>query len=341
MNGQSKSIPILDRSSVGGARRSAMQAAGTFGFDEEQRSDIGIVVTEAANNMVLHAAAGEVLLCPALDPQGSVYALDLLSLDKGPGIDDVGRARQDGFSTLGTAGQGLGAIDRQSQQTEMYTQVGGGTALWSRFLLDPTRAPSDPAATFGAVNVPVKGEHDCGDSFLVVPAADRVLYMVVDGLGHGPAARRAAVAAVEIVREYAHEPPAEIVGRAHDALRSTRGAAVALAAYSPEKAQITYAAVGNITSTLTSGATTRSMVSQNGTLGVVLPRTVQEYTYPCPAGASLLMFSDGLNSRCGFNGYAGLATRHPQLIAGVLYRDFSRGRDDATILAARLGGRRS
>jgi hypothetical protein len=52
----------------------------------------------------------------------------------------------------------------------------------------------------------------------------------------------------------------------------------------------------------------------------------------------LIMHSDGVATRWNLEQYAGLASRHPALIAGVLYRDFTRGRDDATILVMRDRG---
>jgi hypothetical protein len=47
------------------------------------------------------------------------------------------------------------------------------------------------------------------------------------------------------------------------------------------------------------------------------------------------MHSDGLATQWNLGAYAGLQTRHPSLIAAVLYRDFVRGRDDVTVVVAR------
>jgi hypothetical protein len=49
----------------------------------------------------------------------------------------------------------------------------------------------------------------------------------------------------------------------------------------------------------------------------------------------LVLHSDGLGSSWDFETYPGLIARDPALIAGVLYRDFTRGRDDVTVLAFR------
>ncbi len=64
-------------------------------------------------------------------------------------------------------------------------------------------------------------------------------------------------------------------------------------------------------------------------------RKFQEFAYPFPKGATLVMHSDGLISRWTLDAYPGLAAHDPALVAGVLYRDFQRGRDDVTVLVAR------
>ena len=76
------------------------------------------------------------------------------------------------------------------------------------------------------------------------------------------------------------------------------------------------------------------MVSHNGTAGHSAGR-IQEFTYPVPPQATIVMFSDGLGSHWDLAAYPGLAQRSPALIAGVLYRDFSRRRDDVTVVVAR------
>lgn len=326
-----RSIPITDRSSAGELRRVAMSTAELAGFEEHQRSNIGIVATEAANNILLHAKQGEVLIGCQQNHAGCDF--DLIALDSGPGIRDVSRALEDGYSTAGTQGQGLGAMSRLSDNFSIYSLPDKGTALFSRFRLRPAR--EEPA--FASIRVAMHGETRCGDAFAVLPGRTRSVYVVADGLGHGPGASEASEEAVAVVRERAECSPAEMMEAAHDALKKTRGAAVSIAAVDHERGQVTYAGVGNVAASLFLGGTSRSMVSQNGTLGMVLPR-VQEYNYPFEPGALLLMFSDGLNSRCSLVGYPGIRGRPLPLLAGLLYRDFSRRRDDATVLVATLQG---
>ena len=75
------------------------------------------------------------------------------------------------------------------------------------------------------------------------------------------------------------------------------------------------------------------MVSYNGTVGHEV-RKIREFTYLWPKGGLLVMHSDGLGTQWRLDRYPGLIARHPSLIAGVLYRDFNRGRDDVTVLVA-------
>ncbi|MGA7155351.1 MAG: ATP-binding protein [Acidobacteriaceae bacterium] len=327
-----RSIPITDRSSIGEARRVAVQAAQALGFAEEHRSDIGIVATEAATNILLHAQTGELLVCPFLETEAGW--LDLFALDTGRGIDDISRAMEDGFSSAGTAGHGLGAIERLSDLTSLYSLAEKGTAHWSRFLL----GVPGPSSSVGVVSIPVRGETKCGDAFFMEIGASRSLYMVVDGLGHGAGATEAAEEAVATVKRSSQESLTEILLRSHNALKKTRGAAMSIAAIDHERQVMKFAGIGNVGALLITGSGSRSLVSQNGTLGVVLPRTTQEYTYPIERNTSLLMFSDGLSTKTSTAGYPGILNRHAALVAGILYRDFGRRRDDATVLFAPIGG---
>ena len=317
---------------MGEARRTAVQHALALGFSEERRNDVGIAVTEMATNVLVHGRGGEVLVCPAGKPDGPAW-LDILALDAGPGIRDMAMAMEDGFSTAGTAGQGLGAVTRLADESSLFSAAEKGTANWSRFHLGAL----SPDAAVGVISIPVKGETKCGDGYLLLPGATRSLYMVVDGLGHGAGANEAAMEAMLSVRKYSGDSAAEMVQRTHEALKKTRGAAMSIAIVNHDRQICTYAGVGNVTGLLVTGSVSRSMVSQNGTLGAVLPRSVQEYTYPVERNTLLVMFSDGLNTRADLGNYAGVQHRHPMLMAGLLYRDFTRRRDDATVMVAPVG----
>jgi len=131
---QSVAVRVEEMSGVAEARRAAVALARRAGLDEEQSGRVALVATEAATNMLRHADGGEFLA--AASPGGGGAALELLALDKGPGIPDVGRAMRDGYSTWGGAGTGLGAIARLASEYQIYTAEGKGAALLARFLPD-------------------------------------------------------------------------------------------------------------------------------------------------------------------------------------------------------------
>jgi hypothetical protein len=128
--------------------------------------------------------------------------------------------------------------------------------------------------------------------------------------------------------------PAEILQYVHEALRKTRGAVAAVAEIRPHSGTLLYAGIGNISGVVLSRGASRSLVSHNGTLGMTVSR-IQEFTVDWPADGTLIMHSDGLQSRWDLSAYAGLLARHPAIIGGVLLRDFRRQRDDASVVVVK------
>src|SRR5215475_1358438 len=111
-------------------------------------------------------------------------------------------------------------------------------------------------------------------------------------------------------------------------------ARVAVAEVDLEGAVVKFCGVGNIAGVIATATTTRHLVSHNGTAGH-RAGTINEFSYPWPPGGLLVLHSDGLGSHWSLDRYPGLAERDPSLIAGVLYRDFARRRDDVTVVVAR------
>jgi hypothetical protein len=242
-------------------------------------------------------------------------------------------ALRDGFSSTGTPGNGLGAIARLASLFDIYSRSGAGTALFARVWAAPA-APRDDGVLLGALNVAHPGEPVSGDCWAVQVAGQRTVVMVADGLGHGTYANQAALAAAAVFRQHAQAPPAEMLERIHEALRPTRGAAVAVGEIDRSRQLLRFAGLGNIAGTILANGATRSVVSHHGTAGHDV-RRIQEFTYPWPAGAVLVLHSDGLTSRWTMDPYPGLLERHPMLIAAMLYRDCRRARDDTTVVVVR------
>lgn len=323
-------VPVSDASQVGQARRAAARLAQTLAFDETQAGRAAIVVTEVATNLVKHGRGGDVIARRLAS--GNAAGLQILALDRGPGIENIGESLRDGYSTAGSAGTGLGAVRRLSSRFDIYSQPGAGTAVLAEMW---TRAPSPSGFDVGAVAVPKRGETVCGDGWTMAHDGRGITIMVVDGLGHGVLAAQASSAAVRAFHDAAAETPRAILETIHQALRASRGAAVAVTRIDCGTRVARFAGVGNIAAALVPPAgPSRHMVSHNGIAGHEA-RRIDEFTYPWPDGGLLVMHSDGLTQKWDLGRYPGLGRKHPALIAGVLYRDFHRQHDDATVVVAR------
>jgi anti-sigma regulatory factor (Ser/Thr protein kinase) len=319
-----------DATLAAAARQSATRLAAEQGLDEHQAGKVSLVVTEAATNLVKHGGGGEILVGPAADAAG----VSVLALDRGPGMANPAACLRDGFSTSGTSGTGLGAISRLATRFDIHSVPGAGTVLMATVAL-ARQGPRQDAFECGGVSVPAPEETVCGDAWATAPVADGVKVIVVDGLGHGPLAHEAAAAAVQAFRSTVARPLPEAMEAVHGALKSTRGAAVALASIDVRRRIVTFIGIGNIMGGVLGDGPTRSMVSHGGIAGHGTVR-VQPFTYPWPErGGMLVMCSDGITTQWSLDGYPGLRQRDPAVIAGVLYRDHVRGRDDATVVVVR------
>lgn len=328
-----RAIVVQDESQVAAARRGAVALAQGLSFGEEDAGRVAIVATELATNLIKHGTGGELLVGTFDDRTGS--GVECLALDKGPGMTDVGASLRDGHSTAGSAGTGLGAIMRGSHVADIYSRPGLGTAILVRLRQGrPSSAKPSPEPVSGAVNLPKTGETACGDAWCSKAHGSGFKLMVADGLGHGPVAAEASHAAVRVFTAHHALTPGVLLEHVHGALRSTRGAAVAVADVDMGRGQVVFAGIGNIAGVVITDDNTRRMVSHNGTAGHVAKR-VQEFTYPFRGSPLVVLCSDGLGTGWNLDRYPGLRQRHPSLIAGVLYRDFNRGRDDVTVLVAR------
>jgi anti-sigma regulatory factor (Ser/Thr protein kinase) len=328
-------IVVEEDSQTAEARRAARQMALEMGMDEGAAERVAIVATEACTNLLKHASGGQVLLQTTTEESDAATFLELLAVDQGPGMSNLDQCLRDGFSSASSPGQGLGAIQRMSKQSDIYTLPGKGTVILARWWLSPNGAKPAAASRLGAVNVPMPGEEVCGDAWGSARHGDDLVIIIADGLGHGLEAR---LASSEAVRQLYQDPqlmPKALLMRVHDALRSTRGAAVAVARIDLLRGKLTFAGVGNVSARIYAGAESRqNLVSLNGIAGHQCER-MQEFSYSWPDDGLLILHSDGLSTSTGLESYPGLAARDPALIAGLLYRDFCRGRDDATVVVAK------
>ena len=320
------SLCINESTQVSEARRTVAERTKALRFSDTTAGEAAIVATEMAGNLVKHGGGGELLVRTIGDD--AHCGIELLALDRGRGMD-VQRCLVDGYSTAASPGTGLGAIRRLSTSADFYSRPDGGTVvlatIWS------SAEPKPGRWMVGGINVPVKGEEICGDAWAVRCHDRGIDAMLVDGLGHGPDAAKAASAAVATFLSKSRRSPLEHLENADGALRATRGAAAGVAVFDLQNGEMTFAGIGNTAAVIITDGASQQLVSFGGIVG---QRTTphREFTSPWSSESTYVAHSDGIGTRWNLADYPGLAVQPPSLIAGVLYRDFSRGKDDASIV---------
>jgi len=324
-------IRIQEQSQVGEGWRAAQDRARALGLDDAACGRCAIAASELGSNLVKHAGGGDLFIGSFSDADGA--GLELLAVDRGRGMLNVERCLQDGYSTAGTVGNGLGAVVRNADVFDIHSQQGKGTVVLARVRHEPTVAERR-GVILGSLLIPYPGETACGDNWGYAGEAGDTLF-VVDGLGHGREAEKAAHLAVHSFLNNAGRSCVEIMQRVHAALAPTRGAAAALARIDHRRQAVDFVGIGNISGSVVTINGVRKMVSHNGTAGHLAPR-IAVFSYPYDPGSLLIMHSDGVSARWDAGAYPGLITRHPAVVAGVLCRDHARGRDDMCMAALRV-----
>jgi anti-sigma regulatory factor (Ser/Thr protein kinase) len=326
-------IPLGDSSRVGEVRRVAARLASLTRLEETAAGRLAVVATELGNNLVRYAREGSMAMRVLQSHDGHGDGVEIIALDRGPGIADLTHALRDGYSTGGTPGHGLGAVSRMADQFDIHSVRERGTTVVARVWAEAARAWSDGEGSrldLGLICTAIDGGAISGDGWATRTERGTTTAFLVDGLGHGPEAAAAADAALKLFDAQRALEPAALLRAAHGALRATRGAASAMAVL--DAVAVRFAGVGNISATLVrADGSAKTMVSSNGIVGHNVHKT-QDFTYDWTPDAMLVMHTDGLSAKWRMEQYPGLASRHPSLIAATLYRDFARPRDDATVL---------
>ncbi|MEI8166180.1 MAG: SpoIIE family protein phosphatase [Chloroflexales bacterium] len=188
--------------------------------------------------------------------------------------------------------------------------------------------------SWGAVVRPKTGQTVSGDTYVVErfePAGLQVC--VIDGLGGGVEAARAADAAADVVRAKPGDDPALLLQRSHTALHGTRGAVMALLTFNLQLRSVTYMGVGNIGAQVYSALPIKP-ISKNGIIGYKLPHLLK-LTYSYNFGDTFVLYSDGISSRLNIDTTISL-TLPPQSLAERILALHGKENDDATVVAVRI-----
>jgi serine/threonine protein phosphatase PrpC len=159
-----------------------------------------------------------------------------------------------------------------------------------------------------------------------------VLASVIDGLGGGLEAERAASLAAETLRRNPAMPLQELIRRSHAALHSTRGAVIGLLRLELVANQATYVGVGNIGVQVYSRQPIKP-ISKNGILGFRLPNLL-ELRYSYDPGDLFVLYSDGVSGHFAQDNKIDLK-QPPQQMAEQVLASYGKHSDDATVVVMR------
>jgi hypothetical protein len=267
-------------------------------------------------------------------------AVQIVAVDRGPGIADVAASMRDGFTTGSSLGAGLGTCRRQASLFDLYSRVGQGTIVMAR--VGPAAAEPTGPTEVGGVISPHPGESAVGDGFGLAWQGDRMTVAVVDGLGHGVEAAQARGAALELLERQPALDSAGLLREIDVGLRITRGAAAAIVQIDGWSRQLSFAGMGNVSGRLFRPGADQTLVSRPGILGVghgigVAARTRLHRLVSADwaAPAVLVLHTDGITSRWSPADYPDTDHHHPAVLACLIWRDALRGNDDATVVVVR------
>jgi len=286
------------------------------------------VATELASNVLKHAGRGELHL--RLLPRQGDDGIEMIAVDRAQGFD-LDACLADGFSTGGTQGIGLGAVARQADIFDVFADHRGAVLLARLY----PRSDRQADLPYGVSQHSLHNDPACGDVWHLAIHGRDISALIVDGLGHGEDAERAARAGEKAFALSPFGAPTLLMEDMHREMIGSRGGAVAFAQFHAGRASLSFTGVGNIGASLIASDKSRGLASHPGIVGGQY-RKAQPFDYAHVNGHLLIMYSDGLQSRWNLQDYPGLVHRHPAVIATVLHRDFCRGRDDVTVLVVAL-----
>ncbi|SFI61239.1 SpoIIE family protein phosphatase [Amycolatopsis sacchari] len=323
-------LVVSEDGHVGRARRLAAAVAQQQGLPMAQVHRVALAATELATNLTKHAGRGVFSVVPGPGQ------LDLLAVDKGPGVARMETSMRDGYSTTGTMGAGLGSIRRAADFFDAYSLPGRGTAVLARW----RNGEPLSGVRVGAARLTAAGETACGDMWTAVPSGASVAVALSDGLGHGEAAAKASGAAIETVAAHASLGPARILDAMQQSLARTRGATVAVASVAPASGRLRFAGIGNIATRRypEPGAPVQRLLSRPGIVGVAGTNRAADSTDSWSPRSWLVLQTDGVSDRWSADDWPGLLRHDPAIVAGWILGQHGRGRDDACVVAVTGGG---
>lgn len=330
------SFKAADRSYTALIKKDIHRMAAEAGFPVRKIDEIDIVVAEITSNLNKYGKDGELLVMVYTDEKQSY--LEIIAIDHGPGMSDPLRMIEDGVSTSGTLGQGLGAIKRLSDCFELYSMRNWGTILLSRIFSKPAPAvKSKGLPVFRYLVVPKPGEEVSGDGCLIYEQDNLVKVLVGDGLGHGKEANKAVNTAGEAFKESRGSLPSDIIKDIHAHVKKTRGLVGVVAVFDKVKKNGLLCGIGNIATKSFSASQAKNHVSYNGIIGMNIPGSIKDQDIITgDVNQYIVMCSDGIRSQWEPTKFPGILKHDLTILAAAIYKDFARKTDDMSVVVGKI-----
>ncbi|MGA9648734.1 serine/threonine protein kinase [Pedobacter sp.] len=327
------SLQAGDRSYFSLLKKEIHQRVIKIGMDSARIAEVDIVAAEMTSNLFKYADGGEILF--GVFSESGIPYVELICIDKGPGIKNPARMMQDGMSTGKTLGAGLGSIQRLSDTFDIYSIPEWGTILLSRIYVG-----KKPVVKKGMVIRPLviskPGEKVSGDGFSYRVTGKDFKLFLGDGLGHGPDANFAVNEAVKAFRVFPHPSPVETLRFMHTSIRKTRGLVANMTTYNSERGEWSSAGIGNIAAKWIGPVNSKNHMSYNGIVGHNIPTTMNDQIFSISDYNQLVLCSDGIKTRWETSKYPGILKHDPSILASAIYKDHARQTDDMSVVVIKI-----
>jgi anti-sigma regulatory factor (Ser/Thr protein kinase) len=327
-------MEIAEAMDCAGAPQPARRMAEHLGFSAEAVEEVALAVAELATNVVKHAGRG-VLTLRSLHREGS-SGIEIQAEDRGPGIADIERSFEDGYSTKGSLGYGLGTVNRLMDEVEISSVPGCGTRVICRRWTHPAAGLGAKPWDVGVATRSRRMAPENGDAFVVKTGENGLLVGLIDGLGHGEHAQNAAVAAQWYVERHNDQELGKIFLGVSRVCRGTRGVVMALVRFRSEQ-EMTFASLGNVEARVYGSPERVPFIVRRGILGTGdIPPVVQELAWN--RDWMLVLHTDGLRTHWQWEDFPGLAFEPAKVIVSKLMHHLAADVDDATVLVVKGQG---
>ncbi|MBC8321375.1 MAG: SpoIIE family protein phosphatase [Bacteroidetes bacterium] len=330
--------PIAGFDQINESQQFIVDIAKNIGFNHVAQSEISIIVSELANNLVKFPGEGKIVVNAFNYNHKKV--LDIVSIDYGPGIENTEVTMRDGFTTSASMGTGLGAVKRLSDEFDLFSvpanlyskRVKPITVIFARKWLTKEKSSiKNNDFKIGCITRPMPGFEENGDGIFFTQSDGEICASVIDGIGHGYEANIASQAAIDYLEKNNSEEIEPLLNDLHLALIQTQGAVIAIARLSKRQNKLIYGGIGNISARVFNSPIPVHPLTMNGSLGGRINH-IRAYEHQWVPGSVLLMTSDGISNRWDISDFKDLHTKHPAIIAHIVFDQFSRQNDDATVL---------